>query len=178
MGYFLTNYGNFPIVVERLRVGPHPWQLEGEFWHVMFPSTAQFPAQHPQSLFFRQRFRRVSTPCLRRAKGRHVSARRAPQCAERPAGSLRSSLARHLPARPADEPQLLAMRRAAWLKEGIAVIRPGDLDDDWLRQTVINAATKLYGARRPEGGQGPKQTTEQTTEQTKKRGRVAGDGQA
>jgi hypothetical protein len=83
-------------------------------------------------------------------------------------------LARHLPERPADEPQLLAMRRAAWLKEGIAVIRPGDLDDDWLRQTVINAATKLYGARRPEGGQGPKQTTEQT----KKRGRVAGDGQA
>ena len=101
-----------------------------------------------------------------------MSARRAPQMAERPAGGLRSSLARHLPERPADEPQLLAMRRAAWLKEGIAVIRPGDLDDDWQRQTVINAATKLYGARRPDGG--PKQTTEQT----EKRGRVAGDGQA
>jgi hypothetical protein len=66
------------------------------------------------------------------------------------------------------------MRRAAWLKEGIAVIRPGDLDDDWQRQTVINAATKLYGARRPDPGQDPKQTTESTT----KRGRVAKDGEA
>jgi hypothetical protein len=66
------------------------------------------------------------------------------------------------------------MRRAAWLKEGIAVIRPGDLDDDWQRQTVINAATKLYGVRRTDPRQGPKQTTESAT----KRGRVVEDGEA
>jgi hypothetical protein len=103
-----------------------------------------------------------------------MSARRAPQCAERPAGGLRSSLARHLPARPANEPQLFAMRRAAWLKEGIAVIRPGDLDDDWQRQAVINAATKLYGARRSE----PEPGLDQSTESTTKRGRAAEDGEA
>lgn len=67
-----------------------------------------------------------------------------PPCAP----SLRSSLARHQPAVPAGDADLRAMRRAAWLKEGIAVIRPTDLADPWERQAVVNAATRLYGARR------------------------------
>ena len=58
---------------------------------------------------------------------------------------MRSSLARHQSRRPADEDQLFAMRRAAWLKEGIAVIRPADLTDEWERQAVINLANRLYG---------------------------------
>lgn len=77
-----------------------------------------------------------------------MTVRRQPPGIERSAESLRSSLARHLPDRPASETQLLAMRRAAWLKEGIVVVRPEDLNDDWHRQIIINVATKLYGARR------------------------------
>ena len=49
---------------------------------------------------------------------------------------------------PTDE-DLLAMRRAAWRKQGVVVLRPEDVEDDWVRQALINEATRLYG-RRPE----------------------------
>ena len=44
------------------------------------------------------------------------------------------------------EDELFAMRRAAWRKQGIAVLRPGDIRDKWARQ-AINEATRLYGPR-------------------------------
>jgi hypothetical protein len=43
------------------------------------------------------------------------------------------------------------MRRAAWRHQGVAVLRPEDVRDDWTRQALINEANRLYG-RRP-GGQ-------------------------
>ena len=39
------------------------------------------------------------------------------------------------------------MRRAAWWKQGIVVIRPADVRDDWTRQALVNEATRLYGRR-------------------------------
>jgi len=40
-----------------------------------------------------------------------------------------------------------AMRRAAWRKQGIVVIRPADIRDAWTRQALVNEATRLYGRR-------------------------------
>ena len=68
-----------------------------------------------------------------------------------PAG-FRSCLARHqLRTTPTDE-DLLAMRRAAWRTQGVVVLRPEEVRDDWTRQALINEANRLYG-RRPGGGQ-------------------------
>ena len=66
---------------------------------------------------------------------------------------MRSSLARLQPPSPKTEDELHAMRRAAWRKQGVAVLRPEDIRDDWTRQAVINEATRQYG-RREETGDG------------------------
>jgi hypothetical protein len=47
---------------------------------------------------------------------------------------------------PSNE-DLLAMRRAAWRHQGVVVLRPDDVRDDWTRQALINEATRLYGQR-------------------------------
>ena len=60
---------------------------------------------------------------------------------------VRGSLTRHLPQCPIADDELFAMRRAAWRKQGIAVLRLDDLHDDWLRQAIVNEATRLYGQR-------------------------------
>jgi hypothetical protein len=59
----------------------------------------------------------------------------------------RGSLERHLPQSAPTEQELFAMRRAAWRRQGIVVIRPGDVRDDWTRQALVNEATRLYGTR-------------------------------
>jgi hypothetical protein len=41
------------------------------------------------------------------------------------------SLERHLPRSLPTEDELFAMRRAAWRKQGIAALRPGDICDNW-----------------------------------------------
>jgi hypothetical protein len=46
------------------------------------------------------------------------------------------------------EDELFAMRRAAWRKQGIAVLRPGDIRDKLARQVLVNEATRLYGRRK------------------------------
>ena len=53
-------------------------------------------------------------------------------------------------ATPSDE-DLLAMRRAAWRSQGVIVLRPEDVRDDWARQAFVNEANRLYG-RRPGDG--------------------------
>jgi hypothetical protein len=58
---------------------------------------------------------------------------------------VRSSLERHLPRALPTEDELFAMRRAAWRKQGIVVIRPADVRDEWTRQALVNEATRLYG---------------------------------
>jgi hypothetical protein len=59
----------------------------------------------------------------------------------------RGSLEPHLPQPAPTEQELFAMRRAAWRRQGIAVIRPADVRDDWTRQALVNEATRLYGQR-------------------------------
>ena len=61
--------------------------------------------------------------------------------------ATRGSLERHLPKPAPTEQELFAMRRAAWRKQGIVVIRPADVGDDWTRQALVNEATRLYGQR-------------------------------
>jgi hypothetical protein len=61
---------------------------------------------------------------------------------------VRGSLERHLPRSLPTEDELFAMRQAAWRKQGIVVIRPADVHDDWTRQALVNEATRLYGCRK------------------------------
>jgi hypothetical protein len=66
-----------------------------------------------------------------------------------PAG-YRSCLARAQPRTAPSDEDLLAMRRAAWRQQGVLVLRPQDVRDDWTRQALVNEANRLYG-RRPGG---------------------------
>ena len=45
------------------------------------------------------------------------------------------------------ESELEAMRRAAWLGQGVIAVRPDDITDVWLRQALINFAEARYGKR-------------------------------
>jgi hypothetical protein len=60
---------------------------------------------------------------------------------------VRGSLERHLPRSLPIEDELFAMRRAAWRKQGIVVIRLADVHDEWTSQALINEASRLYGQR-------------------------------
>jgi hypothetical protein len=60
---------------------------------------------------------------------------------------VRGSLERHLPRSTTTDEELFAMRRAAWSKQGIVVIRLADIRDEWTRQALVNEATRLYGRR-------------------------------
>jgi hypothetical protein len=66
-----------------------------------------------------------------------------------PAG-YRSSLARAQARTAPGDDDLLAMRRAAWRSQGVIMLRPEDVRDEWTRQALINEANRLYG-RRPGG---------------------------
>ena len=61
--------------------------------------------------------------------------------------SYRSCLARAQERTAPSDEDLLAMRRAAWRQQGVVVLRPDDVRDDWTRQALINEATRLYGQR-------------------------------
>jgi hypothetical protein len=68
-----------------------------------------------------------------------------------PAG-YRSCLARAQARTAPSDDDLLALRRAAWRQQGVMMLRPEEIGDDWTRQALINEANRLYG-RRPGGGQ-------------------------
>lgn len=59
----------------------------------------------------------------------------------------RGSLERYLPRSMPTEDELFAMRRAAWRKQGIIVLRIDDVRDEIIRQVVAAEATRLYGRR-------------------------------
>jgi hypothetical protein len=61
--------------------------------------------------------------------------------------SYRSCLARSQPRTAPSDEDLFAMRRAAWRSQGVVVLRPDDVRDDWIRQALINEANRLYGWR-------------------------------
>ncbi len=60
---------------------------------------------------------------------------------------VRGSLERHLPRTATNDDELFVMRRAAWRKQGIVVLRIDDVADEIIRQAVVNEATRLYGQR-------------------------------
>ena len=60
---------------------------------------------------------------------------------------VRGSLERHLPRSLPTEDELFAMRKAAWRRQGIVVVRIDDLRDEIIRQAVLDEATRLYGRR-------------------------------
>jgi hypothetical protein len=64
----------------------------------------------------------------------------------RPAG-YRSCLARAQGRTAPTDEELLAMRRAAWRTQGVIMLRPEDVRDDWTRQALINEAERLFGRR-------------------------------
>jgi hypothetical protein len=64
--------------------------------------------------------------------------------------SPRSSLDRGTRSRTT-EAELSAMRAAAWRRHGVAALAIHDIADPWLRQAVINEATRRWGPRH--GGQ-------------------------
>jgi hypothetical protein len=63
-----------------------------------------------------------------------------------PAG-YRSSLGARVGQRAPNDEDLHTMRRAAWRHQGVVVLRPEDVRDDWARQALINEANRLYGRR-------------------------------
>ena len=62
---------------------------------------------------------------------------------------MRSSLAPHLLRDPTPTEQLRELAAEAWRQSGgkVAVIWPEDLHNEADRQSVFNAATRLYGRR-------------------------------
>ena len=61
--------------------------------------------------------------------------------------SYRSCLARSQPRTAPSDDYLAAMRRAVWRRQGVVVLRPEEVRDDWTRQALINEANRLYGQR-------------------------------
>jgi hypothetical protein len=61
---------------------------------------------------------------------------------------MKSYLGRRQPQQPASKEELESMRKKAWHEQGLILIRPGEILDDWLRQGVINLANRLFGKRR------------------------------
>ena len=66
-----------------------------------------------------------------------------------PAGPL-SPLARHVRSE-ASPLELQDMRKRAWQQQGVVVLQPEEVGDDWLRQALVNEAERRYGRRRESG---------------------------
>lgn len=60
--------------------------------------------------------------------------------------NIQSSL-RRAPNQPTGESTMEEMRKKAWREQGVVVIRPEEILDEWTRQALVNEATKRYGAR-------------------------------
>jgi hypothetical protein len=58
----------------------------------------------------------------------------------------RSSLDRGMRSQTSDT-ELAALRAAAWHRHGVAALAIHDITDPWLRQAVINEATRRWGPR-------------------------------
>jgi hypothetical protein len=70
-----------------------------------------------------------------------VSLPGAPQPPRCPLGRARSTTT---------SPELEAMRRRAWHQHGVAALAIDDISDAWLRQALINEATRRWGPRNGE----------------------------
>ena len=48
---------------------------------------------------------------------------------------------------PTSAEEMEAMRRVAWRHQGVAMLRPEEINDAWERQVVINLAEARWGKR-------------------------------
>jgi hypothetical protein len=69
----------------------------------------------------------------------------APTLARGPIGRLRS---------PTTKLELNALRAAAWHRHGVAALAVDEIADPWLRQALINEATRRWGGRQGENTHG------------------------
>lgn len=60
---------------------------------------------------------------------------------------VRSYLGRIATPSPAAAAELDALRQRAWTEQGVVVLHPDEITDDWLRQAVKNEATRKFGKR-------------------------------
>ncbi len=49
--------------------------------------------------------------------------------------------------RPTTTPEMEALRRRVWRDQGVASLSVEDIADPWLRQAVMNEATRRWGPR-------------------------------
>jgi len=68
-------------------------------------------------------------------------------------GSLGCSLPRSAPTPRSNEEKRheeARLARRAWRDRGVVLLRPDELENDWLRRAIESLATELYGPRRDE----------------------------
>lgn len=56
-------------------------------------------------------------------------------------------LARYQPVDPMTEGEIREKAKRAWQEQGIACLRPDQIDDEWTRRAVEAEAIRLYGKR-------------------------------
>lgn len=61
---------------------------------------------------------------------------------------MRSYLGRAAGRTPTNDDELQAMRKAAWHKQGVVMVKPEEIRNEWARQALINHANELYGERK------------------------------
>lgn len=61
---------------------------------------------------------------------------------------MRSYLSKHVPKAPTPEEEMRALRRRAWLEDGVISIPVGEILDGWERQILTNIANRVYGRRK------------------------------
>lgn len=68
--------------------------------------------------------------------------------------SIPDSIGRHQP-RPATSPEeLKALRRKAFIEQGVVTIRLADVPDAWTKQAILNEARRQLGVPQPLAMQG------------------------
>ncbi len=55
---------------------------------------------------------------------------------------------------PTTTPEMEALRRRVWRDQGVASVAVEDIADPWLRQAVMNEATRRWGPRNGGSGHG------------------------
>lgn len=61
---------------------------------------------------------------------------------------MSSYLSKYIPRSPATSEEIECMEQRLWHAKGKGLIDPKEIEDDWLRQGLINHLTRKYGKRR------------------------------
>lgn len=61
---------------------------------------------------------------------------------------MRSYLSKYIPRSPSTSEEIEGMKQKLWQVKGEGLVNPEEIEDDWLRQGLINHLTSKYGKRR------------------------------